>query len=162
MIAKRKVGNKGFTLVETIVAVVVLALISYLVFISFINVLKVVNYSRARSLAVLIASDKLEIARNLPYTSVGIINGQPSGILSEREEEKRGNFLFEIITNIKYVDDPFDGLWPEDNDPNDYKLVEVSIICLNCNFSKDGPLVKISTFIAPSDITALGNSNFFA
>jgi hypothetical protein len=89
--------------------------------------LKVVGQSKARITATALANQKIEIARNLPYNQVGTIGGIPSGSIEEAETITRNNIEYTVKTTIGYVDDPFDGLAPDDPLPNDYKRVKVKV-----------------------------------
>jgi hypothetical protein len=89
--------------------------------------LKVVAQNKARITATALANQKIEIARNLAYQQVGTIGGIPSGSIEENETITRNNIEYTVKTTVGYVDDPFDGLAPDDSLPNDYKRVKVKV-----------------------------------
>jgi hypothetical protein len=119
--------NKGFTFVEVLVGTAILLVVFIGLYGAFQLGLKVVGQSRARVTATALANQKIEIAKNLPYNQVGTIGGIPSGSIPETEIITRNNIDYTVKTTIGYVDDPFDGLAPDDSLPNDYKRVKVKV-----------------------------------
>lgn len=112
-------------------------------------VFKIVYQSRTRILATNTLSEQLEVVRNLPYDSVGTVSGTPSGLLSVYQIVNRNGVDFGITTTVRSMDDPFDGLAggnPDDLAPDDYKLVEMEIMCISCTANKP---MKLSTRVAP-------------
>ncbi|EKD43816.1 MAG: hypothetical protein ACD_72C00105G0001, partial [uncultured bacterium] len=99
-----------------------------------------------------VLSEQLEVARNLPYESIGIENGIPAGVLKHSQTIARNGTSFTVITSVRNIDDPFDGTLggtPNDTSPADYKLVEVAGTCNNCN--QQGSVI-LSTVIAPKNL----------
>ena len=112
-------------------------------------VFKIVYSSRLRILETALIGEQLELVRNLPFDSVGIINGVPSGVLPYTTTTVRNGVTFVLITTVRNIDDPFDGTvtsTPADTSPADYKLVEISVICQNCPQQKS---VVLSTRVSP-------------
>ena len=64
---------------ETLVGVVVLAILAMAVYQSYSIVIRTTIASRSKIAATLLANEEMEIARNLPYADVGIVGGNPSG-----------------------------------------------------------------------------------
>ena len=115
-------------------------------------VFKVVYSSRLRILETALINEQLEIARNLPFESVGIINGVPNGVLPNSTTTVRNGVTFTLVTTIRNIDDPFDGTitsTPADTSPADYKLIEISVICQNC--PQQTPVI-LSTRVAPKSL----------
>ncbi len=119
--------QKGFTLVETLVGVGVLMIIIIGLYGAFQLGLKVVAQSKARITATALANQKIEIAKNLPYSQVGTVSGIPSGSITETENITRNGVEYTVKTTVGYVDDEFDGTAPADVLPNDYKIVRVKV-----------------------------------
>jgi len=145
-------SKRGFTLVEVLVATAIFLLFSIGIYSSIVMVFKIVYQSRIRILETAVLSEELEVARNLPYDSVGIVNGIPDGVLSHQKTITRNGIIFDLTTSVRNIDDPFDGILngsPNDTAPADYKLVEVSAICENC--SQTEPLV-LNTIISPKNL----------
>lgn len=118
---------KGFTLVEILVGIGLIIIVFSSLFGAFILGMKIVNQSRAQVTAITLANAKIEEIRNLPYKDVGTIGGVPPGLISEIEEVTQNRINFTIKTTVIYVDDPFDGLMPEDLLSKDYKRVRVKV-----------------------------------
>jgi prepilin-type N-terminal cleavage/methylation domain-containing protein len=157
---KKTCGNQsGFTLIETLVGSAVFLLVALSAYGAFSAVLNAVLASRARVAATLAANEKIEIIRNLPYADVGVIGGLPVGKIAKTQTVVRDNYSFTILTTIRSVDDPFDGTFPADTSPADYKLVDLDISCSNCR--SFNPL-KFVTLVAPHALeTASANGALF-
>ena len=120
--------NRGFSLVELLVGVAVLSVVAVAVYNSYSGIFKIVYDSRAKLDAVDLANEQLEIARNLPYSQVGIAGGIPTGTMAHLQTVTRDSATFTVTTTVRNIEDPFDGTLggaPNDTSPADYKLVEV-------------------------------------
>jgi prepilin-type N-terminal cleavage/methylation domain-containing protein len=135
----RRYYAKGFTLVETLVAIVVFLIVSLGVYEAFVVAMKVVQSNRAIAVATTLANEQIEIIRNLPYDDVGITTGIPLGVVPATQALVRDGISFDVTTVIRNIDDPFDGLIgqvPNDLSPADRRLIELTISCATCsNFS---------------------------
>lgn len=129
--------KKGFTLIEVIIATAVFALFSIGVYQGYFAVYAAIVSAREKAMAADIANAHFEIIKNLPYSSVGTVGGNPSGVVTASQNIVRDSISFAVTTTILNVDDPFDGLsGGADPIPADYKLVEVRVACASCkNFS---------------------------
>lgn len=142
----------GFTLVEVAVGVAVFLLFALGIYGALTFVFKVVYQSRVNILETALLSEELEIVRNLPFASVGTINGVPSGVLLGFKTVVRNNVTFNVTTTVRNIDDSFDGTLggaPNDTAPADYKLVEMSAQCLSCG--QKTPLT-LSTRVSPKNL----------
>ena len=75
-------GESGFALMETVAALVLLEIIA-MAAVGLITVsLTTEGNSRQRVLAEQIAASQIEAIRQLPYTSVGLVNGNPGGTVA--------------------------------------------------------------------------------
>ena len=148
----KKINKFGFTLVEVLVATAIFLIFAVGIYSSITLVFKIVYQSRVRILETALFSEELETVRNLPYDSVGILNGIPAGVLSHTKTVVRDGASFDLTTSVRNVDDPFDGVLggtPNDTAPADYKIVEISAICQNC--SQREPVI-LNTIIAPKSL----------
>ena len=148
----KKINNFGFTLIELTVAIAIFLIFALGIYSTSTIVFKIVYQSRMRILETALLSEQLEIARNLPYETIGILNGIPSGVLQHSQTIVRDGATFSVITSVRNIDDPFDGTLggtPNDTAPADYKLIEVSSICINC--SQQTPVI-LSTIVAPKNL----------
>lgn len=147
------IKNRGFSLVETLVATAIFVTISVGVYAGFVNILKIMNIIRTKEIMTNIANEQFEIIRNLSYQDVGTVSGIPVGILPQNIEVSKDNKLFNIDFVVRNVDDPFDGTFdgtPKDLSPADMKIAEVVISCLSCNDSLDP--ISFTTKIAPKNL----------
>jgi len=145
--------KRGFTLIEVMVATAIFLLFTLGVYESINLIFKIVYNSRMRILETAALSEELEVVRNMPYDQVGILNGVPSGLLSHTKTITRNNKNFTIITTVRNIDDTFDGMVTgtptKDTAPADYKLVEMSAICVDC--LQSNPVI-LSTIVAPKQL----------
>jgi len=145
-------SGKGFTLVEVLVGVVVFMIFALGIYGSLQMVLKTIYRSRITIIQTALLDERLEIARNLPFDAVGIVDGLPVGLLPHTTTTVRNGITFLITTAVRNVDDPFDGVLggiPNDTAPADYKLVEISVQCGSCERPM---LLDVSTIIPPKDL----------
>lgn len=150
--------ERGLSLIETLVGASLLAIVALGIYQGYVNILQLVTYSKLHTLAMLTANEELEIIRNLPYESVGIVQGIPDGILPRYKQVTKNGTLFHLETSIRNVDDPFDGTIggnPNDLAPADYKQVEIHVGCPSCvSFAT----TTITTTIAPKSLESTGSN----
>jgi len=150
-------GKRGFSLVETLVAVSVFVIIALSAYKGYVIILQGVSQIRLKNTAATIANEQFEIIRNLPYVDVGIVGGLPSGKIPHTKTVVVGSASYEVTTIIRNIDDPFDGVIggdPNDLSPADNKLIEVQVSCINCKFE---PLTFTSR-VAPKSLETTGNN----
>lgn len=142
---KLQICKNGFTLVEVIVGTFLILIVFLGIFGAYELGLKVVGQAKARIIAISVANEQLEKIRNLPYESVGIVAGYPSGIFPSSTTALQNNIEFTIEYQIQYEIDPKDGIdcdpvnaIPDDQTyrlslddydccPNDYKKIKVKV-----------------------------------
>ncbi len=144
--------NKGFTLIESIIAIGIFAVIGLAVYFSYSNILDVTVRAELRSTMVAVIENEMEIVRNAPYPDIGLRSGSPSGNLIPEKIVIYGGSSFVVKTVIRNIDDPFDGIvggTPNDTIPADYKLVEIEASCREpCPM---GP-VRMTGTVAPKNL----------
>ena len=154
--------HRGFSLIEVVVGSATFAIIALSAYGAFSALMTDTAVSRAKITATALANEKFEIIRNLPYSSVGIVSGIPSGVIAHTENVIRDNYSFVLTTSIRNVDDPYDGTIggnPNDLSPADYKTIDLDIDCLNCKYF---PTLSFNTLVAPRSIeTATNNGALF-
>lgn len=150
---KRVLRSRGFTLIEILVSISIFLLFALGIYSGLSLIFKIVYESRLRILETAILSEQIETVRNVPFNSVGILNGVPAGVLPHTTSTVRNGMTFDIITTVRDIDDPFDGMATgtptHDTSPADYKLVEMSIN------SRQRPQVQpviLSTLVAPKGL----------
>jgi len=149
--------QKGFSLIETLVGVLILAVVS-LTLHSLINfTLKTIWESKARVTATQLANQKIEMARNLDYEDVGTISGIPAGNIPSNEIISRNGINYTVQTEISYIDDPFDGTLggdPDDTLNTDYKKIRVEV---SWNYRlQNEPVVLMSNIVPPGLESSVG------
>jgi len=125
--AKHKMQNKGFTLIEALVAVFLISIVFLGIFGGFQLAIKTVAQSKARMQAVYLASQRIEELKNLPY--IQIQTGESTTTID--------NVSYNIQTIVEEVDDCADGTIEgfdcdgnsvlPDTAPNDYKKCTVRV-----------------------------------
>ena len=152
-----KFNKKGFSLVETIIAVAVFLIISMGVYKGYVVVLQGVQISKTKQAALNVASEQIEIIHNLPYVDVGIVDGLPDGVIPHIQNINSSGINFIVTTTIRNIDDPFDGViggTPNDTSPADNKLVEIEVECEGCNVDP----IKLVTRISPQGLENTGDN----
>jgi len=124
---KNKPKERGFNLVEVIVGTLLIVIILWGIVGIFQFTIKVVTQSKLRATAIFLANQKIEQIRSLSYGNIGTVGGIPPGIIPETETKSYNNADFTVKTTIIYIDDPSDGLAPDDTVPTDYKRAEVKV-----------------------------------
>lgn len=147
----RNSKEKGLTLMEVLVAFSILIIVIVPLTTVFILSSKFARINRNKLLAESLAQEKIEVVRNLEYDNVGTETGWPQGVTPAQELGiNKGNVIFDVYTDIRFVDDPFDGdaygSDPErgtDLYPNDYKKVEIEVY-------REGKLLsRLTTNVSP-------------
>ena len=144
--------SSGFTLIETIVALGIFAIIAVGVYSSYLNVLDITIASQLNSTALAVMGNELESIRNVDFQDVGTVGGAPAGILPAEKNINFSGYDFVLKTTVRNIDDPFDGVLggsPNDSAPADYKLVELTLDCLNC--TRFIPITT-TTYVAPANL----------
>ena len=90
--------QNGFTLVESLITILVMSIL-------FLGVYKLIDFSikitgdnKHRMAATVIANQKMELIRNLPYSDVGTVSGMVNGVIQNNEPAHAYNI---VITRNK-------------------------------------------------------------
>ena len=75
--------------------------------------------SRAKIVVTNLGNRELEKIRAVPYDDVGVVSGNPNGIINGDYDEEKSAISFHIKSRVKWVDGDFDGVFPSDSDPRD-------------------------------------------
>jgi len=146
-----KAPKRGQSIIGVIIAIGIFVILSQAVATLAFSAYDLISYTRARISARHIALESIEIVRNAPYDDVGTIGGIPTGIFTQEQDVSRNGQNYTIRTRVNYIDDPFDGVSPDDTLPTDYKRVRVDVSwggVAASNFSE----VSVVTDVAPRGI----------
>jgi len=154
----KKSKESGLTLVETLVGVALLLIVFVGIFGLVRLNIKIVTQSKAKTIATALASQKIELARNLAYDQIGTAGGIPSGVIPETENIERNKIAYTVKTTVIYIDDPFDGVFPSDPLAWDYKRIKVKV-SWSAFF---GGEVILQTDVAPKGIETTGGGGIIS
>lgn len=159
----RSLPPSGFTILETIIGTTILTVVTLALFAVMSANLTSLFQGKARGIALAIAQEKMEDLKNLPYDSLSTKSGTiyPAGTIPDSETITRNGLKFNILIDIRYIDNPYDGDAagtvqgkPADLYSYDYKKVTVQIL----NPSGTTQLAKLSTDIAAKAAETAGNT----
>lgn len=144
-------GDAGFTLLETVLAVGLLAIVvtglTGLLAASF----TATGLSRQRTIAQQAAMDQVESIRRMAYSSIGTPNGNPTGTLTTQAINKAG-FAGTVTFKVKYVSDPAPTSYTT---LADYKKVTVTV----ARSSDSRVMANDVTYVAPPGRANYGGIN---
>ncbi|OGY23165.1 MAG: hypothetical protein A2172_02180 [Candidatus Woykebacteria bacterium RBG_13_40_15] len=128
--------QKGFTLIETLIATAVIAIAGAAILSTIVSILKVTLVSQDIVRAQNLANEKMEVLKNMPYDELSTQCGTvlPHGGLLDVAQVNSGGYSYLVLTYINFVDDPFDGNAsgtipgkPQDFYAFDYKKVTIEV-----------------------------------
>ncbi|NCU42614.1 MAG: prepilin-type N-terminal cleavage/methylation domain-containing protein, partial [Candidatus Moranbacteria bacterium] len=154
---KKNFFSKAFTLIEVLLVI----FIASIVVVTFLNVFtqgsRLLLESKKSLVATSLANEYMEIIRNLSYENVGVSGGIPSGPLQATEIKEKNGTSYNIYTDVRYKDDPYDGVLggsPNDFVNTDYKLVTIRVFWGSGSSQQEIRLSSI--FVPPGIETNLG------
>lgn len=141
----------GFTFIEAMVVVFLIVVVAVTFYSVFSYGINTIIESKKRLAASQVASEKMEVARNLEYADLGTTTGIVHGVLPEREVISRNSGTYYVFTFVQYIDDPYDQTLSADTTGmNDYKRVRIKATWEDDRNSAKG-VVLVSDF-APTGI----------
>lgn len=162
-------NQRGFTLIELMVSLAVLAILAFGFFYLFDALLNSSELSQKETTALTLANTQMEYLKSLPYNSLAVQGGPiySTQYIPASFNQTVNGFRYIITTSIQYVDDAYDGCGsypslaleeeycrnypPPSNAPNpgdttDYKDVRVMVD--DANTGKQ--LAYLDTYIGPT------------
>lgn len=120
---------RGVSLIEAIVGIGLVALIFWGLVGAFLLAINLTINAKAKTGALSIAIDQLEMLRSLSYDDVGTDGGIPSGTIPQVETVSLNDIEYTRRTFIQFVDNPADGVGANDDNgiTADYKVAKVEI-----------------------------------
>src|SRR3989344_4549829 len=149
-------SRDGQVYIGIVISIALLLILSQAIFTLVVSVFDLVSFTRARTAAIQLANEKIEIVKNLNYDDVGTIGGIPNGILEPQEIAIRGGLNYTISTTVTNIDDPFDGEAPTDSEPSDYKFVEIGVSWGGTTGNRATPVVYSTNIAPPSSYIGTG------
>lgn len=128
--AGRQAARQGFTILEILITVFIIGTVVTGIFGLFVLDISTNREGERRVVALALANERAEMIRNLPYNQVGTEGGVPAGAIKQQEAIVRNGLTYTVKTDIRYIDDPFDGLItgsPPDTLNTDYKQARVEV-----------------------------------
>jgi prepilin-type N-terminal cleavage/methylation domain-containing protein len=119
--------KKGFTLIETLVAVSLSLIVFLGIFGAYRLGLRIVGLSQRKITATQIAQGEIEKIRNMPYLDVGTIGAQApyaSGTLEASTSTVLNGVEYKIERKVMLISDPSDG---DEECLVDYKRAEIKV-----------------------------------
>lgn len=150
-------SGAGFTIMELMVSIAIFAILLTGVLGAFSATTKAVKLAREKTILSSLATNYLEIVRNMPYAQVGTINGNPNGGLPDFTNAYSQNIngtIYKIYYEVTFIDDPADGtaLAGTDLYPADYKQVKMDILNI-----ATGQVTSFFTTVAPKGLEGTAN-----
>lgn len=155
MQTNRTSRRTGFTLVEILMTLAIFAILTLAILGIAQQISKVQSLSTHKSTAAAIASEQIEIVRNMAFDQVGTDLTFPVGVLPSSQYIVRNGTRYTVSFVIEYVDDPADGTAPTDTVPADYKLVEVHVCWDSSSCAKP---VQLTTVSVPKTLEYAANA----
>ena len=123
-------------------ATVVFAILATAFATTLSGALRSFQVSRARTLAEETATAEIEDARRLAYDDLGIVGGNPPGLVVPTQTVNVGGYSLTVVTAVAYVNDPLPGGFETGAN---YKKVQVTVT----SSSTARTLAKMETLVAP-------------
>lgn len=143
--------SKGFTLVELIVSIAIFAILAASAYGLYAAIVNGITFYRGQATISALAGQYLEVARNLPYSQVGTLSGNPNGPLPDLPNALNINFsgtdykIYYVVNALHDSADPDIGV-------QDYKQVKLYVENLSTGVEK-----SFITTIAPINLASLGS-----
>lgn len=144
----------GFTFIEVLITTFIIATVMVGLFGLFDLSVRVSSEAERQTVAVALGNEQAELVRNLPYAKVGTVGGAPSGAIVPNKTITRNGVDYTVTTDIRYVDDSYDGTItssPVDVLNTDYKLSRIEVIW-KTNVTNATKSLLLITYIAPPGI----------
>jgi len=147
-------GEAGFTMIELLTTTVLLAVVSAPVAGVLLSSSAIARLSRERSAAEALAQAQIETVRTLPYTQVGIVSGNPSGVLQRSVVATLpSGEQVTVVATVTFVSDPIPTAYVTNAD---YKKVTLTV-----SRASDGKqLTQKATYVSSLSAPPLAGTNW--
>lgn len=120
-------NKKGLTLLEVLLAVLILGIIVVSLAPLLVFSSHSAEYNRAKTEATNLANKKMEEIRALSFNEIGTLGGNPAGNIPQEETVKIGRYTFKIETFINWIEEG--GCLSGNNADWDYKQARIRVTC---------------------------------
>lgn len=151
--------QSGMTLIEVLIAIAIFAIVTTALYVVIDLGIHVLRDDQARLDGLSIAQSQIEAIKNVPYTDVGTVSGIPNGVFESTSILNQNQTNYTVETDIRYIDDPFDGLIPTDTVNTDYKKVRVEVTWEGQFLDK--PIILITTVVPNGIETTSGGGTLW-
>jgi len=145
-------NSAGFTLMELLVTIAIFAILLVGVLGSIGAVTKAVKLAREKITLSSLSTNYLEIVRNMPYSQVGTVQGNPHGSLPDQPNaisQVINGVTYNIYYEVNYYHDPADSA----TGTPDYKMVKMSIVNTSTN-----QITDFQTTVVPQGVISTPNT----
>ncbi len=152
VVKKPTESGAGFTLIELLVCIAIFAILVLGVLGSIGAVTKAVKMAREKTILSSLSTNYLEVVRNMPYSQVGTIQGNPHGSLPDQPNaisQIINGVTYNIYYEVNYHHDPADSA----TGTPDYKMVKMSIVNASTNQVTD-----FQTTVVPQGVISNPNT----
>jgi len=146
---RKQKSKQGFTLVEALVGIFILAILSLGIYGTYAFGIKVSVNNRLMTEGAALAEKQIEAIHAMTYEDIGISGGIPSGTLPATSQETVDKGVYTIKRSVRCIDDPYNGLSPTDKSPCNYKQIEIKV-SWPTSFTSDK--VVLDTIVAPPSL----------
>lgn len=147
----RLAAESGFTLIEALFAMIILAGLAAAMAGLLTSSITANALARQKTVAEQAANEQIEYVRRLAYDDVGIVVGNPPGVIAASSSISANGFSATLTTSVKYVDDPTPTSYETSAN---YKRVDVTVT------RSDGlVMARQVTYVAPTTRTPFGGLN---
>ena len=148
MTARRRARQAGFSYMEVLIGIAVLALVAGGLAQGLASTSGSLGASKVQSTATKIAAAKADQAHRMPYEDLGLQGGSPPGDIPALVVERVEGIDYEVATDVEYVDDPALG------QPRTYVNYKKVTITVTPRTDGGSPYTQ-TTIVAPPAIGAI-------
>lgn len=142
----------GVTLIETVIAISIFGIASTSLIAVLTSATAADGLSRQRSIALELAQQEVEYVRQLSYSNVGIVGGNPPGVIVATQQKVVAGLTYTLTTRIRWVNDPIASSFVT---YANYKQVRVTIT----RKSDNKQLARVYTYLSSSTRAPYGGVN---
>jgi len=155
-----KNNNRGFSLVEVIVASALLVVVFAGIAGAFKTILELTFYNKTKLSALALVNEELELVRNMSYNNIGTVSGIPSGNIPQTETISLNGTDYTRRVLVQYVDAPEDGIGSADTNGivTDYKKAKVEVSWTTRGTTRK--VSAVSSFVPKGMETTVGGGTF--